>query len=74
MEDIDKKLLREQELDTIIHNAETELKALRVEEGDYCRYNQIVLLDSNICKNCVIRCIHSGSKLEQDHLVKQKKK
>lgn len=48
----------------------------RVENGDYCRYFQEIIIvkegATKICDVCPIRCVHSGSKLEDDCLVKKK--
>lgn len=58
------------------HNAMTELHAKTVEDGDYCRYYREVIRVkegvTKLCDACPIRCVHSGSKLERDNLLKKK--
>lgn len=66
MEDVNKVAMR---------NAMVELHAKTVENGDYCRYFQEIIRVgegvAKICDKCPVRCVHSGSKLEQDNLVKK---
>lgn len=63
---------------THLRNAINTLGAKRVEDGDYCRQFQEIIRvgesKTKICDNCPIRCVHSGSKLEEDNLVKNKNK
>lgn len=33
----------------------------------YCRYYQAILTDDVVCNKCLIRCVHSGCKSEQDY-------
>lgn len=59
-----------------LQNAMKVAGAKRVENGDHCRYFQEIIRVgegvTKICDKCPIRCVHSGSKLEQDNLVKKK--
>lgn len=32
----------------------------------YCRYYMAILNNNDTCNKCTIRCVHSGSKEEQD--------
>lgn len=61
---------------THLKNAIKVVGAKKVEDGDYCRYFQEIIRVceevAKICDKCPIRCVHSGSKLEQDNLVKKK--
>lgn len=53
-------------------------KAETVEDGDYCRYHQLIIRvkegATKICDVCPIRCIHSTSKKEENNLVKKKRR
>lgn len=44
-------------------------------EGDYCKYNFVILEEYNgkilPCENCKIRCIHSKNKKDNDYLIKK---
>lgn len=57
-----------------LKNAITTLGAKKPENGDYCRHFQEIIKvgegRTTICKVCPIRCVHSGSKEEQDNLIK----
>lgn len=63
---------------THLRNVINTLGAERVDDGDYCRYHQEIIRvgegRTKICDKCPIRCVHSGSKLEEDNLVKKKNK
>lgn len=58
-----------------LKNAITALGAKKPENGDYCRYYQDIIKiredGTSICTKCFIRCVHSGSKEEQDNLIKK---
>lgn len=58
-----------------LKNAITALGAKKPEDGDYCRHFQEIINvgegRTTICKVCPIRCVHSGSKEEQDNLIKK---
>lgn len=51
-------------------------KTETVEDGDYCRHFQEIIRVkegvTKICDVCPIRCVHSGSKLEENNLIKKK--
>lgn len=61
---------------THLKNAMKAVQAKKIENGDYCRHFQEIIRVgegvTKICDKCPIRCVHSGSKLEQDNLVKKK--